>query len=88
MSGKSQVNYWKKLKEDFEGDLSKVARAHFDQLEYDEFLTNYFKLAEYVVPKLARQELVTDDNNDINININYVKSEADEENEEGIADRD
>lgn len=84
MSGKSQTNYWKKLKEDFEGDLSKTARAHFDAMEYDEFMTNFFKLAEYVAPKLARQELVTEENKDINVNINYVKSEADEEDKDEV----
>ncbi len=51
-----------------------------DDMEAEEFQVAFFKLADFVVPKLAREEQIADEDNEINININYVKSTADKEN--------
>ena len=83
MSKKQPTTNWSDLKKAFHGRHAKKANAILDDMDADEFMVNFFKLAEYCAPKLAREEAVTDENRDININISYVESEADREGEKG-----
>jgi hypothetical protein len=83
MSKKTPETGWQKLKNAFLNEQSEKAIAMMDDMDPDEFMVNFFKLAEYVAPKLARVEQVSDEGTEINLNINYVKSEADEEEQKG-----
>lgn len=45
----------------------------------EEFLLNYFKLLEYVQPKLQRTEVESTSEEDIKLTVEYVESTADRE---------
>jgi hypothetical protein len=45
----------------------------------EEFLLNYFKLLEYIQPKLQRTEINQESEEEIKLTIEYVESAADKE---------
>lgn len=47
----------------------------------EEFALNYFKLLEYIQPKLQRTEIETEEQ-DVKLTIEYVESTADKESRE------
>jgi hypothetical protein len=42
-------------------------------LDDEEFTVAYFKLLEYVRPKLQRSEIIGDADNDLNVNIKIIE---------------
>ena len=78
MSVRSQAAEWAKLKEALLNRHSKKMNIILDTLQDEEFAVQYFKLLEFVVPKLQRQEVELDTKDDLVLKVEYVKSEADE----------
>ena len=89
MSKTSQHKEWMKLKDAMMNRHSKKLNAILDSLPEEEFVVAFFKLLEYVQPKLQRQEVELDTAEDLEITVKYVKSDADEskEKETSIIDR-
>lgn len=52
--------------------------ALLDVMEEEDFCLNYHKTMEYIQPKLQRTEFNTGEVEDVQININYIKSKSDE----------
>lgn len=81
MSGKSQHEEWSALKDAMMKRHAKKMNIILDTLEDEEFAVQYFKLLEYVQPKLQRQEVQVDTAEDLVITVEYIKSLADENKE-------
>lgn len=73
------------LKEAMMERHSKKLNAIMDSVDQEEFAVLYFKLLEYVQPKLQRREVELDTAEDLQITVNYIKSLADENKEKGTS---
>ena len=77
---KGQNKSWIRLRESVIGKHADRVNAILTETEDDEeFLLNYFKLLEYVQPKLQRTEIQQESEDEITLKIEYVKSNADKE---------
>ena len=66
---------WGLLKEAVEGNHAKRMNAILHTCDDDQFCINYFKLLEYVRPKMQRAEVVSKGEDQV-ITIVHVRSEA------------
>ena len=80
-------NQWDILKQKINGPFAKRAIEEIDALSGREFLKAYFKLLEYVNPKVIRKEVVEgeDDNKEIKVTI-YQQNNNFASGEEKIID--
>jgi hypothetical protein len=71
-----QNREWGKLKEAVRGRFAEKVEVILGTMDNEEFLVNYFKLLEYVEPKLQRQEVELETSEDLTIKIEYIESNA------------
>jgi|TARA_R100001463_G_scaffold105004_1_gene159527 hypothetical protein len=63
----------KRLIDNFETTHSKRMNEILATMDDEEFAVAYFKLMEYVKPKLQRAEVIGDKDNSLNVNIKVVE---------------
>jgi hypothetical protein len=78
MSEKAQHKEWMALKEAIMGKYAKKMDVILDTLQDEEFSVQYFKVLEYVIPKLQRQEVELETAEDLTIKVEIIKSKANE----------
>ena len=83
---KSQSKNWNKLKDAVMNKHAERLNALLTTAEDEEFALNYFKLLEYIQPKLQRTEIKQESEDEITLKINYVKSTDDEERKDAKED--
>lgn len=77
---KNRVKSFDQLIEHFNTTHSKKAHAILleqGEEDPDAFMVNFFKLAEYVRPKLQRNEMQVEDT-EIKVNLHHVRPKADD----------
>ena len=78
----TSTSSWELFKEAMDETLSAKAMSIMLAMDDEDYMRNYFKMLEFVRPKMTRTELIDENDNITTLTVKHINSEEDEEQED------